>query len=48
MYFVTSGFVSDTYRDDVYEAFQIIEQENLMKYMNRFLHSFYDFCEDEY
>ena len=47
MYFVTSGFVSDTYRDDVYESFKIIEQENLMKYMNSFLKSVYDFC-DEY
>ena len=47
MYFVTRGFVSDTYRDDVYEAFKIIEQENLMKYMNSFLKSVYDFS-DEY
>ena len=47
MYFITGGFVSDTYRDDVYETFKIIEQENLMKYMNSFLKSVYDFC-DEY
>ena len=48
MYFVNSGFVSERLEDEVYEAFKIIEQENLMKYMNSFLKSVYDFCEDEY
>ena len=48
MYFQNNGFISETLEDDLYEAFQIIEQENLMKYMKSFLKSFVDFSKDEY
>ena len=48
MYYENLGFTPEILQDDVYETFKIIEQKNLMKYMNRFLKSFVDHSGEKY